>query len=130
MNIFRNNRKAPLPKRLSISIEMTRAGIGIFFHRSIRSTKKHGFTLIEALVASAISLVAIGIIYAIYSSGNDIFEIKRYQADMEGAGRLAMEAITKELRGATRTSSQIPSPNLLIPAAPATIKSPFIYRKT
>lgn len=77
-----------------------------------------GFTLVEILIASAISTVAITMIYAIYMSGNDLWEIKRYRTDLEAANRQALTAMATELKGATRNSTQIPSPNLFIPAVP------------
>jgi prepilin-type N-terminal cleavage/methylation domain-containing protein len=80
--------------------------------------KNSGFTLIEALVASAISLMAISMIYSIYLSGNDAWDARRYQAEIQAQGRLAMDMMVKELRETTRMSTQNPSPNLVIPSSP------------
>jgi prepilin-type N-terminal cleavage/methylation domain-containing protein len=77
-----------------------------------------GFTLIEILIASAISTVAITMIYAVYMSGNDLWETKRYQTDIQAAARMALNEMTTELKEATKTSSQNPSPNLSIPSVP------------
>ncbi|MFH1691192.1 MAG: type II secretion system protein [Candidatus Omnitrophota bacterium] len=82
--------------------------------------KQHqkGFTLIETLIATFISIVAIAIIYSIYSSGNDLWENKRCQIDLSAKGHLAMEQMLSELKNATRTSTQNPSPNINIPSTP------------
>lgn len=86
----------------------------------MRHSRKHktGFTLIEILIAAAISTMAIGMIVAIYRSGNDLWEIKRYEIDLRAAARQALNEMTTELKEATRTSTQNPSPNLVIPSTP------------
>lgn len=80
--------------------------------------RKSGFTLTEMLVATFISVIAISIIYATYSSGNTLWENKRYQIDLQAKGRLAMQEMLSELKNATRTSTQNPSPNINIPSHP------------
>lgn len=77
-----------------------------------------GFTLIEVLIASALTAMVIVIIYSIYAAGGDIWEIKRYQTDLKAQGRQVISEVISELRKTTRTSSQTPSPNLIIPASP------------
>ena len=83
-------------------------------------TKKtgRGFTLIEVLISSVIAAIILSSIYSIYKTGNDLWDIKSHQADLQAMARIAIERMTKELKGATRTSSRIPSPNLAISAAP------------
>jgi prepilin-type N-terminal cleavage/methylation domain-containing protein len=78
----------------------------------------NGFTLVEVMIASAISLMAISMIFGIFASGKDVFEVKRAQADLQARGRQAMDMMTRELRSATRTSNQTPSPNLDVPSTP------------
>ncbi len=86
-------------------------------HKNHNSQKK-GFTLTEMLTATFISVIAISMIYAIYSSGNTLWENKRYQIDLQSKGRLAMQEMLSELKNATRTSTQNPSPNINIPSHP------------
>ncbi len=80
--------------------------------------KNRGLTLIEILVASALGLMVIAMIYSLYASGNDLWEIKRYQTDLQAQGRQIMQSLMTELRKTTRTSAQVPSPNLIIPLSP------------
>lgn len=80
--------------------------------------RKNGFTLTETLVATFITVIAVSIILGIYSSGNTLWENKRYQIDLQAKGRLAMQGMLSELKNATRTSTQTPSPNINIPSHP------------
>lgn len=85
----------------------------------LRITKNtSGFTLIEVLIASALTIMVVAIIYSIYAAGSDIWEIKRYQTDLKAQGRQAISEVVTELRKTTRTSPKAPSPNLVIPASP------------
>ena len=87
-------------------------------HDSIKQKADTGFTLIEILVASVIFILALGIIYNTYFSGLDIWEVGRYQAELQAQARIALNYMVSELRNATRTSTQNPSPNLSIPSVP------------
>ncbi len=80
--------------------------------------RARGFTLIELLVGMVIFLVVLGLIYAIYFSGQDLWEMERDKLDLQAGARTAVTQMANELRKATRVSSQAPSPNALIPAAP------------
>jgi type II secretory pathway pseudopilin PulG len=88
----------------------------------MRSARKQrdiqALTLVEVLIASGIFIVILGIIYAIHLSGMDIWETGRTQADLQARARLALNNMVSELRSATRSSAQAPSPNLFIPASP------------
>ncbi len=77
-----------------------------------------GLTLMEILVASILATIVIAMIYSIYTSGNDLWNTKQIQAHLQAQGRLAMSQMVGELRQATRASTQTPSPNVIIPAAP------------
>ena len=77
-----------------------------------------GFTLVEVLVASAIFIAALTVMYGIYFSGLDIYNTANYQADLQAQARIALNSMSYELRNATRTSTQNPSPNLSIPSTP------------
>lgn len=85
---------------------------------SIKQKANTGFTLVEILVATSIFIASLGIIYSIYFSGLDIWEIGRYQAELQAQARIALNYMVSELRNATRTSTQNPSPNLSIPSVP------------
>jgi prepilin-type N-terminal cleavage/methylation domain-containing protein len=80
--------------------------------------QRPGFTLIETLIALSLFTVVIAAIYSMSTAGKDVFEAKSYEADLRAAGRIAMDMMVKELRGATRTSGLTPSPNLAIPSTP------------
>jgi prepilin-type N-terminal cleavage/methylation domain-containing protein len=83
-----------------------------------RHRSPNGFTLVEVMIASVISLMAISMIFGIFASGKDVFEVKRAQADLQARGRQAMNFMARELKSATRTSNRTPSPNLDIPSTP------------
>jgi len=79
---------------------------------------QRGFTLVEIMMAAMITTVAVGMVYAIYAAGQEAWDIKTAQADLQAQGRRAMSRMVEELRKTTRTSGQNPSPNLTIPSAP------------
>lgn len=84
----------------------------------IRFRSNKGFTLVEVLFASAISIVVLGIMYGIYISSFEVLDIATEQADLQAQARIALRYMVSELRNATRTSTQNPSPNLSIPSEP------------
>jgi prepilin-type N-terminal cleavage/methylation domain-containing protein len=77
-----------------------------------------GFTLIEIIIVSLVFMVISAGIFGIYFTGTDLWDIARSQADLQAQARLALNSMVKELRNATRTSTQSPSPNISIPAIP------------
>jgi prepilin-type N-terminal cleavage/methylation domain-containing protein len=84
----------------------------------IKQKANPGFTLVEILVVSAIFIAMLGVMYGIYISGLEVFETGSYQADLQAQARIAITYMVSELRNATRTSTQNPSPNLSIPSEP------------
>jgi len=80
--------------------------------------RKKGMTLIEVLLATAILATVLGGLYGTYLSGLKVWEDARERADLQAQARLAMDVMVNELRNATRTSTQNPSPNLSIPSSP------------
>lgn len=84
-----------------------------------------GFSLTELLVSLAIFTVSLTFIYAIYFSGQELWELERDKLDLQAAARTVISQMGNELRQATRTSSSLPSPNLTIPAAPANTRIVF-----
>lgn len=86
--------------------------------RLIKQKSYAGFTLIEALVVTAILFFALEIFYAIYLSGLEIRETTLCQNELQSQARIGLKFMVSELRNATRTSMQNPSPNLSIPSTP------------
>jgi len=87
-------------------------------YKSLRQRNKSGFTLVEIIIAASIFVIAIGMMYGVYISGVDIYDIARYQAELQAQARYALNYMVSELLNATRTSTQDPSPNLSIPSKP------------
>ena len=77
-----------------------------------------GFTIVEALVSTAIFVFALSLMYSSLFSGMDTWEIGSIKADIQERGQIALRNMINELRQATNTSSQTPSPNVVIPASP------------
>lgn len=77
-----------------------------------------GFTLTEILVASAIFVLVLSVLYGIYFSGLDIWDTAKLKTDLQAQARAALTFMVSELRNATRTSTQNPSPNAVIASAP------------
>jgi len=84
----------------------------------IRYKGNRAFTLMEVIVASFILIAVLGIMYSIYISGFDIWEIGSERADLQSQARRALNYMVSELRNATQSSTQNPSPNLSIPSIP------------
>jgi len=84
----------------------------------IKKMDRRGFTLIEILVASIILTIISAVVFGVYIAGTDLWDVTRLQADLQAQARQVLDSMTSELRSATRTSTQIPSPNLSIPAVP------------
>jgi len=77
-----------------------------------------GLTIIELLVGVLILLIVLALIYAIYFSGYDFWELERDKLDLQAEARTAVANMERELRMATRTSTLALSPNIVIPASP------------
>ncbi len=88
-----------------------------------------GFTLLEMMVAVAITMLILGMIYGMYAASQESWNIKSTQADLQARGRRASAHMVRELRQTTRTSTQTPSPNLVIPAAPNNTQVTFYLPK-
>jgi prepilin-type N-terminal cleavage/methylation domain-containing protein len=80
--------------------------------------KNAGFSLIEALVAASIFAVLSMLMLQFFIQGANVWYSTTYQSDLRSVVRNAMQYMTRELKNATRTSSQTPSPNLTIPSKP------------
>ncbi|MBN1913244.1 MAG: hypothetical protein JW788_02470 [Candidatus Omnitrophica bacterium] len=84
----------------------------------MRSVARVGFTLIEAILAAAILLVISAIMLSFFTQGSSLWQSLSGSSDLRSIGRNAMNYMSQELRRATRTSTEIPSPNLTIPSKP------------
>ncbi|MFC1658578.1 PilW family protein [Candidatus Omnitrophota bacterium] len=85
---------------------------------SIRQKNSKGFTLAEVLVAFAIFIAMLALIYGMFYSGLDIWGTAKTHAELQAKARIALNLMVSELRNATRTSVQNPSPNLSVPPMP------------
>ncbi|MEW6101388.1 MAG: prepilin-type N-terminal cleavage/methylation domain-containing protein [Candidatus Omnitrophota bacterium] len=83
-----------------------------------RIKNRNGFTLVEVLVAGAILAVISAIMLSFFLQGTNLWQILTGESELRSSARNAMNYMTLELRSATRTSSEIPSPNLTIPSQP------------
>jgi prepilin-type N-terminal cleavage/methylation domain-containing protein len=79
--------------------------------------KQRAFTLVEMLVVMLIFSFALGAMYSVYFSGNDLWQVNAEQTDLRQRARIAMGRMCDELKAATRTSALNPSPNLQILSA-------------
>jgi len=79
---------------------------------------RKGLTLVEVIFASVIMTIVVGGLYSVYLSGIKVWDEAGQLAEMQAEARRGMEFMVGELRNATRTSTQAPSPNLSIPAEP------------
>ncbi len=84
----------------------------------IKKMDRRGFTLIEILVATIVFTIISAVVFGVYIAGTDLWDVTRLQADLQAQARQVLNSMISELRNATRTSTQIPSPNLSIPAVP------------
>ena len=85
----------------------------------IRNKKNvFGFTFTEVLVASGLLVIVSGALYGLYLFNLEAVESSRCGMYLQAQARIALNCMGAELRNATRTSSQAPSPRLSIPAAP------------
>lgn len=84
----------------------------------IKKRNNLGFTLIEILLTSTVLILVLSLMYSIYFAGLDAWDAARLKADLQAQARAAMNFMVSELRNATRTSSQNPSPNASIPSTP------------
>lgn len=83
-----------------------------------RIKNQNGFTLAEVLVAAGILAVIGTIMLSFFIQGSNLWQLITNQSDLRSAARNAINFMAQELRNATRTSSETPSPNLSIPSKP------------
>lgn len=79
---------------------------------------RKGLTLVEAMVGLTIFMVVSGMMYGMYLAGQDLWKTASTRSDLQAQARNALQLMTSELLGATRTSTQNPSPNADIPSHP------------
>lgn len=86
---------------------------------ALKSIKKQkGFTLVEVVVATGIIVIISAIMLTFMIQGSNIWQIVTAQSDLRSVARNALNYMSQELRNATRTSTETPSPNLTIPSRP------------
>ena len=82
-----------------------------------RSTRAHGFTLVETMVAGTIML-SMSLIATLWLTGmSDLWWTTTIQSELRMQNQLVMNRLLAELRSATRTAAGSP-PNATIPAVP------------
>ena len=60
---------------------------------------RRGFTLLEALLATAITAVVLGAIYTMYLANQETFLRGEARSDLQQSARIAMDAMLRALRG-------------------------------
>ncbi len=78
----------------------------------------HGLTIVEVLIASSLLVVIGSLMISFIMQGSSLWEIITGQSDLRSSLRNAMNSMEQELRKTTRTSTETPSPNLIIPSKP------------
>ncbi|MCM8773618.1 MAG: hypothetical protein NC820_02635 [Candidatus Omnitrophica bacterium] len=76
------------------------------------------FTLIEVLLSASILAVISAIMLSFFIQGSNLWQLITNQSDLRSIARNAMNYMRQELQNTTRTSPEIPSPNLSIPSKP------------
>ena len=64
-----------------------------------RPFRRRGFTLLEALLATAITAVVLGAIYTMYLANQETFLRGEARSDLQQSARIAMDAMLRALRG-------------------------------
>ncbi|MGH7362173.1 MAG: PilW family protein [Candidatus Methylomirabilales bacterium] len=64
-----------------------------------RPFRRRGFTLLEALLATAITAVVLGAIYTMYLANQETFLRGETRSDLQQSARIAMDAMLRALRG-------------------------------
>lgn len=77
-----------------------------------------GLTLAEVVVGIGILAVISTFMLIFVIQGSNLWNLLISESDLRSYGRNAMNFMAQELRNATRTSTQTPSPNLVIPSKP------------
>lgn len=85
---------------------------------------QNGITLVELLLAFVIIIIGSGLLLAFMRTQSDATESSTLQGDVRMRAQIAVEAMSNELRAATRTGGGTP-PNLSIPAAPGNTSVTF-----
>ncbi|MCM8826707.1 MAG: hypothetical protein NC904_04225 [Candidatus Omnitrophica bacterium] len=80
--------------------------------------RKKCLTLIEVLLSASILAVISAIMLSFFIQGSNLWQLITNQSDLRSIARNAMNYMTQELEKTTRTSPDIPSPNLSIPSKP------------
>lgn len=85
--------------------------------RPVGIKNNHGFTLAEVIVATAVFTVISSLMLMFFVQGSNIWNMLTAQSDLRSSARNAMLFMQQELRNATHTSQETPSPNLTTPTS-------------
>ncbi len=80
--------------------------------------KKSAYTLIELVIAAGVLLVIMIIMVYFYTQSSRLFHLTLTQSDLRQRAQSAVSFMSNELKNATRTSTETPSPNINIPSDP------------
>ncbi|MCM8788083.1 MAG: hypothetical protein NC935_08575 [Candidatus Omnitrophica bacterium] len=83
-----------------------------------RFFKKNSLSLIEVVISSGIIITIFFLVYNWYFSTTNLTETTKIKTELQAKARYAMQFMINELKNTTRTSTQNPSPNLVIPSKP------------
>ena len=80
--------------------------------------RKSAYTLIELTITAGILLVIMMIMVYFYTQSSRLFHLILNQSDLSQRAQSAVSFMSHELKNATRTSAETPSPNFTIPSSP------------
>jgi len=80
--------------------------------------RKSAYTLAELTITAGILLVIMMIMVSFYTQSSRLFHLILTQSDLRQRAQSAVSFMSHELKNATRTSAETPSPNFTIPSSP------------
>ncbi|PIR91460.1 hypothetical protein COU03_02125 [bacterium (Candidatus Gribaldobacteria) CG10_big_fil_rev_8_21_14_0_10_41_12] len=84
---------------------------------------KNGFTIVEVLVATAIFVLAIGLVFNIYVLAQKFYQRGETEAELLQNGRITLERISRDIRQAAEMVTALPqTPDSLLSPPPSAIE--------
>lgn len=80
-----------------------------------------GFTLLEALIASVLGAVVIGLVLSVVIAQSDHFRVASVTTERTGSVRAAADLLREELRNVTRRGITVATPNRMVVRVPLSI---------
>jgi len=77
----------------------------------LKPSSKKGFTLIEIIVAIALSFILLGALYSVYLTSYRSYRNNVARAELNQNARIAMERITRDLRQTQEITTDLPPTN-------------------